>query len=240
MKHIAVIVVVAFAALTGEACAAPQACGYQPTLNFSDKSAAAKFLMQATDMGANSEMRACAYYALGTLYAFDGKNERAIENYQKALGWYATYADAYEGEGDAYAAMGQSDKAAAAYDKAASAGGDTPEGLADRCWTRAMRGAALDRAANDCTAALKNRPDHWQILLSRGLVNYRLGKFEAAIADCTAALGFRPRNADSLYVRGLSEIAKGDSQAGNADVAAAKGADYRIADTFALYGIKAP
>lgn len=181
-----------------------------------------------------------AYYGLGLAYHFEGKYDEAIENYDKAIGWDHGYADAYEARGDAYAAMGKPDAAAESYRLAGSVTQDTPGELNGRCWERAIRGAPLDRALADCTAALKEDPDNFDYRQSRCFVYFRAGMYDDAISDCTAALTHRPRMSEALYVRGLAELGKGNEAAGRTDLAAAMDANYRIEKIYALYGIKPP
>lgn len=236
---LAISVALGMIAGANAAHAGPPGCGFEPLLNRSNGSIATELLTTVTSMNANAEQRACAAYGLGTLYAFEGKNDKALDAYKKALAWTPSNADPYEGEGDAYTALGQADLAAKAYAQAASATQDRPAAAANRCWTRAIRGQALDRAVNDCTAALKDRPDWWDAMVARALAYERMGKHDEAIADCNDVLTNRPRNADALFIRGLAETAKGNAS-GAADLAAAKDADYRIAEKMALYGVKAP
>lgn len=222
------------------ASASVGACGFEPDLHHSNHSQIAEYRASLGSMGITSEGRACDYYALGTLYHFDGDYEKAIENYDKAIGWWKTYSDAYEARGDAYAALGKPELAAESYRKAAATTQDTPGELNDRCWTRAIRGAPLDRALADCTKVLKDYPDASSVLQSRCFVYYRMGRFDDAIADCTHALVRRPKKPSALYIRGLAELGKGDEEAGKADVAAAVNSYDRIEKIYALYGIEAP
>ena len=76
-----------------------------------------------------------------------------------------------------------------------------------------------DRGANDT-------------LNSRGLVELKLGAFDAAIADYDVALARNAKDADSLYARGAAKLKKGDT-----DIAAAKAITPDIAAISAGYGI---
>ncbi len=98
---------------------------------------------------------------------------------------------------------------------------DRASALNSRCWLRAEWGQELDKALNDCDAALKLRPHIATFLDSRGLVKVRLGRAAEAVADYTEALKLQPKMAWSLYGRGLAEQQLGQSANAAADLKAA-------------------
>jgi TonB family protein len=103
------------------------------------------------------------------------------------------------------------------------------------CWDLARAAVALDDALQECDAALKLDQEtgtgHESAYLdSRGLVLYRLKRYDEAIASYDTALAKRPGEASSLYGRGLSRRARGDDQAGDADIRAAIAADHHVVD----------
>jgi len=113
-----------------------------------------------------------------------------------------------------------------------------PEALNTRCRLRGLRNEALDKALDDCNAALRLVPESPNILESRGLVYLRLGELDRAISDYNSALRARPRIAWSLYGRGLAELKKGMTAQGNADLAAAKAVSPAIAADAEKHGLK--
>jgi tetratricopeptide (TPR) repeat protein len=213
-------------------------CYLGPELTFSIDDQILNCTTLVEDRGRPTEERASNYYGRGLLYQLKGEDDRAIDDFNQAIGWQRDYRDAYEARGDAFAHAGQIDKAAADYAQSAALGDDQPWNLAERCWVRAIRGYPLDRAVADCNAALKELPDQWQILYSRSFAYLRMANYPAAIADCEAANKQRERLDGALYVCGLAKLRSGDTAGGNADLAAAKDANYRVADIFALYGVK--
>ena len=106
-----------------------------------------------------------------------------------------------------------------------------------RCWVRALAGQDLDRALDDCNAAVRARRKEAAFLDSRGLVYLRQGRYDKAIADYDAALALNPKRAWSLYGRGLAKQHLGQGAAGQADVAAATALFPKIADEAASHGI---
>jgi tetratricopeptide (TPR) repeat protein len=184
------------------------------------------------------ERRACYYYGRGLLYHLEGDAPRALADYTSAVGWMATFGDAYAARGDADEDTGQHDAAARDYAEAARLGGDAPGQLTVRCWIRALRGRPLAMALDDCNESLRLRPDDSGALTSRGLVYLRMANYSAAIADSDAALRKRPQDVASLLIRAIAKSRSGDAQGAAADIAAAKAGDSRVEDTFAIYGVK--
>jgi len=114
---------------------------------------------------------------------------------------------------------------------------DLHAALNQRCWARALIGTELEKALEDCNAALKSRPEAAAYLDSRGLVYLRMRNLDKAIENYTAALRLAPKSAWSLYGRGLARVGKGEAEAGNADIEAAKAIRASIADDAKRYGL---
>jgi tetratricopeptide (TPR) repeat protein/predicted aspartyl protease len=143
---------------------------------------------------------------------------------------------------NAYARANQFDAALADYDiwiASHPKNEDLVGPLNGRCWVRALSGRDLDKALDDCNAALKLWPGAPQVLDSRGLVFLRLNQPDKAIADYDAALKVASRNAWSLYGRGLAKQLKGQKSAGDADIAAAVAIAPRIAEEAKRAGLGA-
>jgi len=106
-----------------------------------------------------------------------------------------------------------------------------------RCRARALSRQDLDKALDDCNAALRISPKAAPFLDSRALVRLRRGDYRKSIADYDAALGLRPKFAWSLYCRGVAHIRLGNSSEGQADIAAATALRPQIAAETGKYGI---
>ncbi|MGO9801853.1 MAG: aspartyl protease family protein [Steroidobacteraceae bacterium] len=113
----------------------------------------------------------------------------------------------------------------------------TPQVRNERCWVRALTGQALERALEDCNAAVRANPKEAAFHDSRGLVYLRQGAYPKAIADYDAALALNPKSAWSLYGRGLARQHLGQASAGQADIATAKAILPKIAEEAASHGI---
>jgi tetratricopeptide (TPR) repeat protein/predicted aspartyl protease len=109
--------------------------------------------------------------------------------------------------------------------------------LSKRCQARALGNLELDRALDDCTRAVKLRPNTASFLDTRGLVRLRQYDYDKAIADYDAALKLQPREAWALYGRGLARLGKGQTTLGQADIAAARVIRPDIADVAAKHGL---
>jgi tetratricopeptide (TPR) repeat protein/predicted aspartyl protease len=109
--------------------------------------------------------------------------------------------------------------------------------LNSRCWARALLGQELDKALNDCNAAVRTDPKTAQFLDSRGLVWLRRGDYKKSKADYDAALSLNPKLAWSLYGRGLDQLRLGNAGAGQADLAAATALRPKIAEEAGKFGI---
>ena len=129
------------------------------------------------------------------------------------------------------------DEAFADYDTVLALHPDNAEYLNNACWSRALDNVQLDKALELCNAALKAKPDSAHILDSRGLVELRLGQYDAAITDYDAALAKDPKMAGSLYGRGLAKLKTGKPTEGKADLDAARALSKGIDDQFKAYGV---
>jgi tetratricopeptide (TPR) repeat protein len=109
--------------------------------------------------------------------------------------------------------------------------------LNSRCWARALLGQELDKALDDCNAAVRINPKAAQFLDSRGLVWLRRGDYKKSMADYDAALSLQPKLAWSLYGRGLDQLRLGNASAGNADITAATALRPKIAEEAGKFGI---
>jgi tetratricopeptide (TPR) repeat protein len=110
----------------------------------------------------------------------------------------------------------------------------------NRCWVRAINGQDLEAALADCDASLRIDPRNAAVRDSRGLVNYKLGRYSAALADYDAALAMEPGVAHYMFGRGLSLIAMGQELDGRAAIQQAVTQDERVRGMYLSYGVTAP
>ncbi len=109
--------------------------------------------------------------------------------------------------------------------------------LNGRCWARGLLDRELEKALDDCNAALRARPRDASILDSRALIRVRRGDWKRALEDYDAALAIDPKSAWSLYMRGLVEAKSGQAEQAKTDRAAAVASDPKVLDRAHKYGL---
>lgn len=107
--------------------------------------------------------------------------------------------------------------------------------LNNLCWSKALLGVALDRALEECGAAVALAPGVVSILDSHAFVLLRLDRVDEALAEYNRVLAEQPKLSASLYGRSLAEARKGDMTAADRDMAAALTINGRVGDEFAPY-----
>jgi tetratricopeptide (TPR) repeat protein len=177
------------------------------------------------------------YNNRGLAWKAKGDFDRAIADLTEAIRLDPKYERAYVNRGIAWSDKGDLDRAIADLTEAIRLDPANADYFNSRCWGRALVGKDLNGALADCNESLRLRPDDANALNSRGLVQFKLGAFDAAIADYSAAVAQNANDADSLYARGAAKLKKGDTAAGNADIAAAKAIKPDIAIVSAGNGI---
>ena len=152
-----------------------------------------------------------AYYNRGVAWSDKGDLDRAIADYDQALQLDPKDADPYVNRGVAWKAKGDLDRAIADYTEAILLDPANANNFNSRCWCRALDGKDLNAALGDCNESLRLRPNDGNTLNSRGLVQFKVGAFDAAIADYNTAVAQNAKDADSLYARGVAKLKKGDT-----------------------------
>ncbi len=109
--------------------------------------------------------------------------------------------------------------------------------LYDRCWARVELGVDLDKAVDDCDAAVDADSKSGVYLAGRAWARLRLGNPSKARADFDRSLALRPDHALTLYGRGLARQRLGDAAAGQADLDAARKLDPKIDAEMARRGL---
>ncbi|MEA1015864.1 DUF3857 domain-containing protein [Sphingosinicella sp. LY1275] len=181
----------------------------------------------------------------GSLEALKAK-ARLQEEVGEFAGAAATYStmmaqdpddlDLLVGRGLAYLRTGdrtRSDKDFAS----ARARATTAAALNSICWVKAIAGAALEMALEECNMALAKQPDSAATLDSRAMVLLKLGRLDEAIADYDRAIARRPRQAESLFGRAVAFARKGEKAKAEAGVVEAEKFMPAIREVFEGYGL---
>jgi tetratricopeptide (TPR) repeat protein len=116
--------------------------------------------------------------------------------------------------------------------------------LASRCGSEAAANIDLDRALDDCNAALrltrKSGMDQESAITisNRGMVYLRQGRLDDAMADFQSALKLRSQFPLARYALGLVELRKGLTVQGQADLTAAQTQFPGVAKRLASMGFR--
>ncbi len=173
----------------------------------------------------------------GNTHDARGDLDRAIADHSAAIKVNPNSANAFNSRGAALQRKGDYARAAADYAQVTKLQPKSPEAWSALCWARAIGERDLQQALQACNEALRIKPDAIDALDSRGFVQLKLNRIDAAIADYDAALKIDPKYAPSLYARGIARQRKGD-RGGSADVAAAQKIAAGIADELGRYGLR--
>ncbi|WP_160753360.1 DUF3857 domain-containing protein [Qipengyuania algicida] len=133
---------------------------------------------------------------------------------------------------------GRKDEGWALLDEAETARPGDSSVLNAECWYMGNWDYRLKDAGATCDRAVKAADYASGVLDSRALVNYRLGKTDAALADLQAALISTPSQSTSLYLRGVIATEQGQKVSGERDIEAAKRLYGAIGPYFERFGIK--
>jgi len=112
------------------------------------------------------------------------------------------------------------------------------DALRARCAERSVLREHLDRALEDCDAAVKLRGDSAWILEWRATVHFQRAEYPAAFSDFDAAIKLDPARAMVQYGRGAASVRLKQTKAGNADMAAAITREPTVAAQAKLLGIE--
>jgi tetratricopeptide (TPR) repeat protein len=134
-------------------------------------------------------------------------------------------------------ALGRGDEALAAVN-ALLATVHGADDLNNACYTLAKAKFMLERALDECDAALKLRPTFSAALDSRAFVLMRLGRLKDALDAYSAAVAANSKSSDSLYGRGLVEAKLGLFSESSRDIAQAAVLRPHIREIFQEMGVE--
>lgn len=181
---------------------------------------------------------AAAVEQLTAIYQRNGEYTRALALLDQVLPLQSDRTALVPIKAELLAVAGRSEEALSVIDAANAEKPGTPSLLNSACWVRAILSTQLDSALKSCTKAIELADSGASILDSRGVVYFRMGRFDEAIADFDAALRLAPGLAPSLYMRGLSKVALDKREDGLRDLANAAVIRPEIAKEYEAYGLK--
>jgi tetratricopeptide (TPR) repeat protein len=184
---------------------------------------------------ASSGARAFAYRQRGLVHLQRGDQTRALADFSDAVRYNPHFAEGYISRAALYEARGEYDLGAADYDEVLRILPSFGPAYNARCWLRTLSGRNLAAARIDCDRAIElgvGAPAYD----TRGLLNLKEGKFDAAFADYGTAVD-AGHEAHSLYGRGLAALRLGQTETGQADIAIATASDPQLAAAYQGYGV---
>jgi tetratricopeptide (TPR) repeat protein len=183
-----------------------------------------------------------AYVNRGIAYRRTGDLERALSDYDRAIGINPAAADAFNNRGNAYRALREFTKALGDYDEAIRLNPKYAHAYNNRGVIYLEIGAP-DRAAADFDEAIERDPEYANAYRNRGLARTDQKRFDLALSDFDTAFRLNPEMghgaeyALALFGRGLGRRKKGDP-GGDADIDQAKRLLPGVADVMEQEGVR--
>jgi protein O-mannosyl-transferase len=143
-----------------------------------------------------------AYNNRGNYYNVHGANDKAINDYTKAIELEQNYDDAYYNRGVTYGNQKLFDKAINDYTKVIEFKPDYAEAYNNRGSIYEAQGL-YDKAMIDYSKAIELNPDFAKAYYNRGVVYDDQKLFDKAINDYTKAIELKPDYAEAFYNRGI-------------------------------------
>ena len=153
-------------------------------------------------------VRAKAHFDRGNAYGRQGKNDRSIADYTKAIELDPKNAKAHLNRGTAYASKGQFDHAMADYNESIALNSSSSGAYLSR-GTAFFLKAKFDYAIADFDEAIELDPNNALAYNGRGYAYYKKGQRDHAISDARRALaivpGFRPAQRLLMHLNATAE-----------------------------------
>jgi tetratricopeptide (TPR) repeat protein len=172
-----------------------------------------------------------AYSNRGNAYFRKGEYDRAIADFDQAIGLNPKDAGAHSDRGAAYEGKGDNDRALADYTLAININPNFPQAYNNRGRIYDLKGE-YDRAIADLSMAISLAPKVSPIYRNRGNAYNHKGEYDRAITDLSMAISLDPKAALPYGYRGLAYGKKGDFDRAMADANEAIALDPRDASGY--------
>jgi len=167
----------------------------------------------------------------GVDYSFEGKYDKAIAEFNKAIAINPNLAEAYGERGSAYKHKGDYDRAISDQTKVIKIDPRSDVAYYNRGNAYAKKGN-LDQAISDYTKSIEINPKEYKVYLNRGNYYFKKGKLDQAISDYTKAIEINSYEGLIYYNRGFAYFAKKDYGKCWADVNKAEKLGLHISSDF--------
>jgi tetratricopeptide (TPR) repeat protein len=149
------------------------------------------------------------YNNRGRVYAKQGKNDKAIVEYNLSIQNDQTFHSAYYNRGIARSNKGDLDGAIKDNTEAIRLKPDDASAYYNRGIARRDKGEQ-DDAIKDFTEAIRHKPDHANAYFNRGFARNAKSDLDGAIKDYNEVIRLKPDYADAYNNRGIARSNKGD------------------------------
>jgi lipoprotein NlpI len=159
---------------------------------------------------AKAEALADAFTSRGTAFAITGDQNRAIQDFDRALMLDPNRSLTFGFRGSAYFSKGDYDRAIADYDRAVRLDPDYADAFYGRASAWHAKGEE-DRAIADYSGAIALDPKYLEAYADRGLAHLAKDELGSAIDDFNLALQLDPNDAEAFDLRGGAYLQMGDN-----------------------------
>lgn len=172
----------------------------------------------------------------GLSYFYEGNYEYSIIDFSNGISINPKDAKLLENRSAAYFKKGEYTRSIADADRAAQLDpGFVPQ--QERCMARAAANVELDVARLACNAGLSISYNQSDLLLARGLLNFKQSRLQESWDDFNTTVLIAPTNMRALYGRGVAAMKLGHIAEGQADIAKATQGDASVVQSFVRYGM---
>jgi tetratricopeptide (TPR) repeat protein len=189
-----------------------------------DVQLAIHYCTQAIELGKlDSLSLSITYVNRGDLFGSTGDYERALADYNAAVGADSANAQAHVARGRYYRRRGQETLAQVEFDRAIALpilSNDSANGYLNRARAQSLKGD-LTAALGALDTAARIQPTYREVYVTRASIHTTRREYEATIADCIQALHLNPVDAAVLSLRGNAYFDLGRLQEARADYDAA-------------------
>jgi tetratricopeptide (TPR) repeat protein len=175
-----------------------------------------------------------AYTNRGNALRDGGEMDRALQDFNKAIGLDSKLAAAFAGRAAVFVAKGQFDFAILDFNQAIKLNPKNVDTYYfNRGTTYSLQGQ-YDKAVQDFDQVIRTNPKNSAAFNNRCFARAKAGQMQAALPDCEEALRLRPYEADYLDTRGFANLKLGQLDRAMADYSDALDINPKLSS--ALYG----
>jgi tetratricopeptide (TPR) repeat protein len=184
--------------------------------------------------GESDVVTAGAYTNRGNALRDSGEMDRAIQDFNKAIGLDAKLAAALAGRAAVFVLKGQFDFALLDYNQAIKLNPKNVNTYYFNRGTTYSLAGQFDKAVQDFDQVIRTDPKNAAAFNNRCFARAKAGQAQAALPDCEEALRLRPYDADYIDTRGFANLKLGQLDRAIADYSDALDINPKLSSS--LYG----